>query len=313
MLRFRPHPDEVGRRVDVVVAARTGATRTLVQRALRGGDVTVGGREVRPSHRLETGELVAGDLPEPVLTPPAAEEIPLAVRYSDDRVLVVSKPPGLVVHPARGHEAGTLVNALLGLGGPLAGRGSTRPGIVHRLDKGTSGLLLVARDDGAQAALVAALRARRVERRYLTLVRGRPSPPSGTIDAPVGRHPVRRRLMAVVAEGRPAVTHYRVLEANEEASLLDVVLETGRTHQIRVHLGHLGHPVMGDATYGGRSELSMRLSLDRPFLHAWRLAFPHPDDGRTVEVTDELAPDLAAACVLAGFEVPAFVHNLRDL
>jgi 23S rRNA pseudouridine1911/1915/1917 synthase len=304
MVRFEPTSDEIGERIDVVLTQRTGATRTRVQRALRGGHVTVAGHSVRPSHRLEAGDLVEGDLPEPSVAPPGPEDIPIAVKYSDARVLVVSKPSGVVVHPARGHEAGTLVNALLGLGGPLSKSGSTRPGIVHRLDKGTSGLMLVARDDGAQEALVNALRDRLVKRRYVALVRGRPRSQSGTIDAPIGRHPVRRRQMAVTPGGRPAVTHYRVLAATEEASLLDVVLETGRTHQIRVHLAHLGHPVVGDPTYGGRSDLARRLGLDRPFLHSRHLAFPHPDDGRIVEVDDDLPPDLVAAAELAGLGCP---------
>jgi 23S rRNA pseudouridine1911/1915/1917 synthase len=304
MVRFEPDPDEVGARVDVVLVQRTGATRTRVQRALRGGHVTVAGQSVRPSHRLESGEIVEGELPEPAIAPPGPEDIPVVVRYSDERVLVVSKPAGVVVHPARGHTAGTLVNALLGLGGPLAKSGSTRPGIVHRLDKGTSGLVLVARDDDAQESLVNALRHRRIERRYLALVRGRPPTQSGTIDAPIGRHPVRRRQMAVTAGGRAAVTHYRVLAATDETALLDVKLETGRTHQIRVHLAHLGHPVVGDATYGGVSDLSRRLGLDRPFLHARHLEFPHPDDGRLVGVDDDLPAELAEALERAGIPMP---------
>jgi 23S rRNA pseudouridine1911/1915/1917 synthase len=209
-----------------------------------------------------------------------------------------------VTHPARGHEAGTLVNALLALGEPLAGMGSTRPGIVHRLDKDTSGLLLVAKDDAAQQFLVEALRDRRIQRVYLALVRGIPPAASGTIDAPLGRHPVKRRSIAVVAGGRPAVTHYRVVAKTDKAALLEVTLETGRTHQIRVHLAHLGHPVLGDRTYGGVSELSRSLGLTRPFLHAIRLSFPHPTDGRTIEVTDPLPPDLSAALTTANLPLP---------
>jgi 23S rRNA pseudouridine1911/1915/1917 synthase len=295
MIRFEADADEVGERIDVVLAHRAGVTRTLAQRALRRGFVTLGGTPVRPSHRLATGDVVEGDVPVPAVAQPEAEDIPVVVRYSDDRVLVVSKPSGTVVHPARGHDTGTLVNALLGLGESLSAAGSSRPGIVHRLDKDTSGLLLIAKDDEAHAFLVDAIRAREVERRYLALVRGRLGPPSGTIDAPVGRHPVRRRLMAVTPGGRPSVTHYRVLAATDSASLLDVKLETGRTHQIRVHLSHLGYPVLGDSTYGGRAELSKGLGLTRAFLHAWRLGFPHPSDSRPIEVTDTLPPDLAAA------------------
>ena len=305
MIRFRPLRAETGRRVDVVLAERAGVTRTLAQRALRSGDVRVNGAEAKPSYRLEAGDVVAGEMPAATIAPPVAEEIPVVVRYSDDRVLVVSKPPGLVTHPARGHEGGTLVNALLGLGVPLAGMGSTRPGIVHRLDKDTSGLLLIAKDDEAQAFLVEALRRREVERHYLALVRGAPPAASGTIEAPVGRHPVRRRRMAVVSGGRPSVTHYSVLGSGDGVSLLEARLETGRTHQIRVHLSHLGVPVLGDRTYGGASELALSFGLTRPFLHAWKLSFPHPTTGAPIPVSDPLPEDLANALRRAGLEPPA--------
>lgn len=305
MIRFRPLRAEVGRRVDVVLAKRAGVTRTLAQRALRSGEVRVNDAEAKPSYRLEDADVVSGEVPSATFAEPAAEEIPLSVRYTDERVMVVSKPPGLVTHPARGHEAGTLVNALLGHGGPLAGMGSTRPGIVHRLDKDTSGLLLIARDDSAQAFLVDALRRREVERRYLALVRGAPPAASGTIEAPVGRHPVRRRRMAVVSGGRPSVTHYSVLGSGDGVSLLEARLETGRTHQIRVHLSHLGAPVLGDRTYGGASELAVRLGLTRPFLHAWKLSFPHPSSGARVAVSDPLPTDLAEVLRRAGLEPPA--------
>ena len=300
MIRFAPDDNEVGERVDVVLARRAGVTRTLAQRALRSGGVRVAGAEVRPSHRLEAGEVVEGRVPEPTITAPQAEGIPIDVRYSDDRVMVVTKPAGLVTHPAHGHEGGTLVNALLALGEPLAAASSTRPGIVHRLDKDTSGLLLVAKDDVAREFLVDALRRRAVERTYLALVKSPMPAASGTVDAPIGRHPSRRWAMSVLPGGRAAVTHYRVLHDTGEVALLEVKLETGRTHQIRVHLSHLGRPVLGDATYGGRSELATRLGLDRPFLHAARLAWPHPSDGRRVEVADELPADLSGVLKAAG-------------
>ena len=258
------------------------------------------GAEVRPSHRLESGEVVEGDVPDPIVARPVAEDIPLDVRYSDDRVMVVSKPAGLVTHPAHGHEGSTLVNGLLALGEPLAAASTTRPGIVHRLDKDTSGLLLVAKDDSSLDFLVDALRRRKVERTYLALVRSPMPAPSGTVDAPIGRHPRKRWAMSVLPSGRAAVTHYRVLGDTGEVALLEVKLETGRTHQIRVHLSHLGHPVLGDGTYGGRTELSSRLGLTRPFLHAIRLAWPHPSDGHRVEVADELPADLAAVLAAAG-------------
>ena len=303
-MRFVIGEDEKGERIDVVVARHAGSTRVLAQRGLRSGSVTVSGEVVRPSHRVEAGEVVAGELPEDGLPEPVGEDIPIEIRYEDDRLLVVSKPPGLVTHPARGHEGGTLVNALLGRGATLSGRGSTRPGIVHRLDKDTSGLLLVAKDDAAAAALVDALRARRVTRRYLALVRGIPAAPTGTIDAPLARHPWRRRLMAVVPGGRGAVTHYRILGTGDKVALLEVTLETGRTHQIRVHLSHLGHPVVGDGTYGGGGDTARALGLTRPFLHAAFLAFPHPDDDRVVEVSDPLPADLRSALAAAGIPDP---------
>ena len=304
MISFEPSAEEIGSRLDVVLAARAGVTRTLAQRAVKGGSVTVDGRTVRPSHRLEAAERIAGELPVPEVAAPEAEDIPIQVRYSDDRLLVVSKPPGLVTHPARGHDSGTLVNALLSLGGPLSNTASIRPGIVHRLDKDTSGLLLVAKDDETQAALVEAIRRREVERRYLALVRGVPAAATGTIEAPVGRHPTKRRQMAVVAGGKPSVTHYSLLQSSDDMALLDLVLGTGRTHQIRVHLAHLGHPVLGDRAYRGFSDKTRALGLERPFLHAWRLRFTHPASGAVIEVTDPLPADLQGVLERAGFRVP---------
>lgn len=295
---------DAGERADVVLARAAFVTRTLAQRALRDGHVTVSGAVVRPSHRLEVGDEFAGDLPPATLGVPQPEDIPIAIRHSDARVLVVSKPAGIVTHPARGNEAGTLVNALLALGEPLAGMGSTRPGIVHRLDKDTSGLLLVAKDDQAQAHLIAALQARAITRTYLALVRGTPSSDRGSIDAPLARHPQRRVAMAVVPGGRSAVTHFTVQAHAERVSLLEVTLETGRTHQIRVHLAHLGHPIVGDRVYGGGGDVARSLGLTRPFLHAWKLAFPHPDDDHVVEVTDPLPADLAGSLTLAGIPEP---------
>ncbi|MGH2807011.1 MAG: RluA family pseudouridine synthase [Actinomycetota bacterium] len=299
-VRFVAGEDDSGDRIDVVLAKKAAVTRTLAQRALRNGDVTVGGEIVRASYRLVLGDEIEGDIPDPDIAPPEAESIPLELRYSDERVLVVSKPAGLVTHPARGHESGTLVNALLALEGNLSGRGSMRPGIVHRLDKDTSGLLLVARDDEAHAFFLAAMQDRAIDRHYLGLVRGHLPAPAGTIDAPIGRHPTRWRIRAVVGDGKPSVTHYEVQAVTEEASLLALRLETGRTHQIRVHVAHLGHPILGDRVYGGVSELSRRLGLTRPFLHAVRLAFPHPDDDRIIEVDDPLPPDLERALNEAG-------------
>jgi 23S rRNA pseudouridine1911/1915/1917 synthase len=293
-VEFRVEPGEAGERADAVIARRAGVARSVARDALVAGRATVNGRTVKPGERLAEGDTVAGTVVDERATPPGPEDIPLDIRYSDDRVLVVSKPPGLVVHPAGGHRTGTMVNALLALGEPLGMLYPERPGVVHRLDKDTSGLLLVAKDDQTQGFLMDSLKRREIERRYLALVRGAPPAGAGTIDAPIGRHPSRPQLMAVVASGKPAVTQYEVVDRFADSSLLDVRLETGRTHQIRVHMNHIGHPVLGDRFYGGVSELSRRLGLDRPFLHAYKLVFPHPDGGR-VEVTDELPPDLQAA------------------
>ncbi|MEA2498370.1 MAG: rRNA synthase [Actinomycetota bacterium] len=304
MIGFSPSPEEVGERVDVVVTKRSGRPRKLCQEAIRLGEVTVNDNQVRPSYRLDDQDVVAGEVIERTAAGPQAEDIPLHIVWEDERAMVISKPAGLVTHPAHGHTEGTLVSALLNSGRPLADPGSIRPGLVHRLDKDTSGLLVIAKDDDARDALVEGIKERTVERRYRALVRGELSSASGTVDAAIGRHPQRRTVMAVVADGKPAVTHFQVLTSTGAASLLDVRLETGRTHQIRVHLAHLGHPVLGDGTYGGRSELSRSLGLERPFLHAWRLAFPHPTDGHLVEVEDPLPEDLASALAKAGIPPP---------
>jgi 23S rRNA pseudouridine1911/1915/1917 synthase len=224
-----------------------------------------------------------------------AEDRPLAVRYEDDRLLVVAKPAGLVVHPGPGHPTGTLVNALLGrpqTSLSTGGGAADRPGIVHRLDKDTSGLLLVAKDDATHLALARDLAAHRVERRYLALVQGRLPADTGTVDAPVGRHPRDRKRMAVVPAGRRAVTHWRVLKRFPAVQLAEATLETGRTHQVRVHLASLRHPLVGDRTYGADPVLAARLGVARPFLHAWRLGFRHPTDGHQVELTEPLPDDL---------------------
>lgn len=298
MISFTPSEDEVGQRVDVVVTKRSGVPRSSARDAIAGGDVTVGGARVKPSHRLVTGDMIEGEVSVTEQSPPEAEDIPIAIRYEDEHVMVVSKPAGLVSHPARANQTGTLVNALLGLGKPLGMLDPMRPGIVHRLDRETSGVLLVAKDDETQMRLREAMKERSIERRYYALVRGVP-PDSGTIEAPIGRHPARRSLMAVVSGGRPSITHYTVLQSTDRLALLDVKLETGRTHQIRVHLKHIGHPVLGDSAYGGKGELSRELGLDRPFLHAFKLVFPQPNGSR-IEVEDPPPEDLKEALGHAG-------------
>jgi 23S rRNA pseudouridine1911/1915/1917 synthase len=289
--------EAAGRRLDEVVAELAGVSRARAARWAEEELVAVDGRPRPKSHRLRGGErLTWAPPPAPPSGGPVAEDLPLTVRYEDDRLLVVAKPAGLVVHPGPGHPTGTLVNALLGRSGArLSAGGGTadRPGIVHRLDKDTSGLLLVAKDDGAHLALSRDLAAHRVERRYLALVQGRLPAEAGTADAPVGRHPRDRKRMAVVAKGgRRAVTHWRVLETFPAVQLAEATLETGRTHQVRVHLASLRHPLVGDRTYGADPTLAARLGVTRPFLHAWRLGFRHPTDGHQVELTEPLPDDL---------------------
>jgi 23S rRNA pseudouridine1911/1915/1917 synthase len=303
--RERAPAASAGRRLDEVVAALAGVSRAAAARWAEDGRVLVDGRPRAKSHRLRGGEDLAWEPPPAAPAgPPAPEARPLAVRYEDGRLLVVAKPAGLVVHPAPGHPTGTLVNALLGREGGLSSAGGQdRPGIVHRLDKDTSGLLLVAKDDSTHQALARELAARRIERRYLALAQGHLPAEAGTVDAPIGRHPRDRKRMAVVPDGRRAVTHWRVRERLPGADLVEAGLETGRTHQVRVHLAHLRHPLAGDRTYGADPRLAARLGLDRPFLHAWRLAFDHPADGRRIELTEPLPEELEA--VLQRLRAPA--------
>ena len=285
-----------GRRLDEVVAELAGTSRARAARWAGDGLVEVDGRPRPKAYRLRGGERLAwSPPPEPPADGPVAEDRPLEVRYEDDRLLVVAKPAGLVVHPGPGHPTGTLVNALLGRAQTslsAGGGAADRPGIVHRLDKDTSGLLLVAKDDATHLALTRELAAHRVERRYLALVQGRLPAETGTVDAPVGRHPRDRKRMAVVDGGRRAVTHWRVLETLPAVQLVEATLETGRTHQVRVHLASLRHPLVGDRTYGADPTLAARLGVARPFLHAGRLAFTHPATGARIELTEPLPPDL---------------------
>ncbi len=288
--------EAAGRRLDEVVAELAGTSRAQAARWAGDGLVEVDGRPRPKAHRLRGGERLAwAPPPRPPAGGPAAEDRPLTVRYEDDRLLVVAKPAGLVVHPGPGHPTGTLVNALLGRAGTslsAGGGAADRPGIVHRLDKDTSGLLLVAKDDPTHLALARDLAAHRIDRQYLALVQGRLPASEGTVDAPVGRHPRDRKRMAVVPTGRPAVTHWRVLETFPAVQLAEATLETGRTHQVRVHLASLRHPLAGDRAYGADPALAARLGLPRPFLHAWRLAFDHPWTGTKVDLTEPLPPDL---------------------
>ncbi len=288
--------DAAGRRLDAVVGALDEVgSRAEAQRLIEAGRVLVDGRAVPKRHLLAEGESVEV---RPAPPPPSGiepEEVPLTVRYEDEHLLVVDKPAGVVVHPSAGHRGGTLVHGLVARD-IAGGRDPARPGIVHRLDRDTSGLLVVARSERAHRRLQRTLRDRLLERVYLALVHGA-APPALTIDRPVGRdRRVRTRMAVGAPDAREAVTHLRRLEGLGRFTLLEARLETGRTHQIRVHLESVGHPVVGDRVYGRRPE---SLGLERQFLHAARLAFPHPETGAPVEVESPLPDDLRRALALA--------------
>ena len=309
-------PEAGGGRLDRVLATQVPAlSRSRLKALILAGQVTVEARTVRdPAAAVNSGDIITVTLPEPEPAKPAAEAIPLDIVYEDDALIVLDKPAGLVVHPAAGHASGTLVNALIAhCGDSLSGIGGVeRPGIVHRLDKDTTGLMVVAKNDRAHRRLSNQFADKRegpIERDYLALVWGAPERPRGTIDAPLDRHPHAREKRAVRQGGREAVTHWEVVEryngadGKPVASLLACRLETGRTHQIRVHLAHIGHPVMGDETYatGFRTKVT-RLSpaaqqalaaLGRQALHAEHLAFEHPVSGEILDFRAELPGDMA--------------------
>lgn len=280
-----------GDRLDRYVAAHCELSRSHIQKLIREGRVLVDGHPARASLKVADGEKIVIEIPSPVPLSVNPEEIPLDIVYEDDDLMVINKPAGLTVHPAPGHRTGTLVNAVLAHCPALGGiKGTLRPGIVHRLDKDTSGLMMVAKNDAAQASLSSQIKQRAVKKGYLVLVRGHLLPAEGAIEAPIGRHPRDRKRMAVVANGKDARTSYRVKQYMSNYSLLEVYIETGRTHQIRVHLSAIGHTVVGDAVYGGKSKL-----LERQFVHAHRLGFRLPRGGEFVEFQSELAPDLQRA------------------
>lgn len=281
-----------GRRLDAFVARLAGVSRAHAAQLVSDGLVTVDGERRPKSHRLGAGEVVAVSDARPA---GEADQIPPPppVVFEDDVMLVVDKPAGIVVHAAPGLREATLVDAVLATGRPLAAAaGPERPGVVHRLDRDVSGLLLLAKTDEAHAALVRAIAARTVERRYVALVAGQPEVDRGKIDAPVGPNPRHRGRMAVRADGKASVTWFDVRERLGVAALLDVRLETGRTHQIRTHLASIGHPVLGDAAYGRDRRLEARLGLTRPFLHAASLALYHPTTGEALRLDSPLPDDL---------------------
>ncbi len=283
-------------RLDVVVADRLAVSRAEAQRAIASGDVTVDGSPRTKSFRLAGGERVVADLAPARGVPAEGAAVPL--RYRDGHLVVVAKPAGLPTHPTENRRSGTLVNRLLAMGVPLAPRGGAlRPGIVHRLDAGTSGLLVVACDDRTHEALAALFEAHGADRRYLTLVRGAVEHDRFEVDAPLGRKGARIRVDATA--GRSAATAFEVRERAGRATLLEAVPRTGRTHQIRVHLASVGHPILGDARYGGGGDDARALGLARPFLHAARLAFDHPVTGERIDLEEPLPEDLEAALARA--------------
>ena len=296
LFRFTVSAEEAGARLDVVLAARAGLSRSAAQRLIEEGRVTVDGGPARKRHELHLDEDVVWQRgPEPSVTL-TAEDVPYDIVYEDDWLLVVDKPAGVVVHPAPGHEHGTLAQGLVEHG--ARGGHELRPGIVHRLDKDTSGLLIVAKGEHAYQALVAAMERRDIKRVYVTLLRGDLPQDDGTIDAPIGRHVRDRKRMSLhTTAGKPAVTHFRVLGRTPGFTLVRVQLETGRTHQIRVHFAALGYPVAGDVQYGGRERPD---GLRRQFLHAAQLGFPHPEDGRQMSFASPLPPDLSAFLAARG-------------
>ena len=302
-----PHASE-GKRLDVVVSELfPQITRSQARRLIMEGNIRVGGRAAKCSHKVKPGEIVNVVLAEPKPGVHVPEPIPLDIAYEDRYIVVVNKPPGLVVHPGAGVRSGTLVNALLSHCGDLSGIGGVlRPGIVHRLDKGTSGLLVAAKTDQAHLSLARQIARREVARTYRAVVWGLLGEDRGRIEAPIARHRKRRKDMAVDWQrGRKAITHFSVLDRFVFATYASVCLETGRTHQIRVHFSHMGHPVFGDAQYGGRTKalsnlggekrnLAARLLhlIDRPALHAVALKFRHPVSGEPLSFEAPLPADM---------------------
>lgn len=288
MARFERTATEA-ERLDVFAAALADVTRSRAGALIKDGMVTVdGAAQTKAGFKLKPGMAVAVELPEPVPTQAQPEDIPLQIVYQDQDLAVVFKPSGMVVHPAAGNETGTLVNALLRHLDNLSGiGGEIRPGIVHRIDKDTSGLLLVAKNDMAHVSLSEQIKAHTVHRAYRAIVIGGFKQDEGTVDAPIGRHPTDRKKMAIVPDGRPAVTHWRVLEPLKGATLIECRLTTGRTHQIRVHMASIGHPVLGDPVYGPKK--SPYPVAGGQLLHAYRIGFVHPRTGE--EMIFEAEPE----------------------
>ena len=301
-LAFKIGPDDVGVRLDAFLASQIeGWSRARLQRLIEAEDVLVNGKLAKPSYKLREHDRLEVELVSPATTNFTPEAVPIEIVYEDDTLVVVNKPAGLVVHPAAGIQSGTLANALAYHFEQLPNASSVRPGIVHRLDRDTSGLLVVAKTEAALENLSDQFRARSVYKLYAALVHGRVASDAGRIEQPLARDPSNRTRMAVVRGGRSALSIYRVARRFNRFTLLDVQLKTGRTHQIRVHLAWLKHPVVGDETYGGGRDNTIQdpklksqiRGLGRHFLHAERLAFTHPATGERVQFHSQLPPELS--------------------
>jgi len=298
--RSLPVPDGLaGERVDAALSRLLGVSRTRAAELAQSGAVTVDGQAVGKSDRLVGGTWLEVDLREVDVAPIDAnpEPVPgMGIVYEDDDLVVVDKPVGVAAHPSPGWTGPTVVGALAATGRRISTSGAAeRQGVVHRLDVGTSGLMVVAKSERAYTELKRAFKERTVEKVYHAVVQGHPEPTTGTIDAPIGRHPSADYRFAVTAAGKPSVTHYEVLEMVPAASLVEVHLETGRTHQIRVHMSAVRHPCVGDLAYGADPALAARVKLERQWLHAVRLGFEHPGTGSWFEVSSTYPDDLAAA------------------
>jgi 23S rRNA pseudouridine1911/1915/1917 synthase len=291
--------EQAGKRIDVLLAALTGASRSRAAQVARSGEVRLNGEAVKPSRLLETGDLLEYEMAPELPLVAVPEPIELAILYEDEDLLVIDKPAGMVTHPARGTRTGTLVNAVLAHVERSLPGDALRPGLVHRLDRDTSGLLVVAKRDESLAKLGAAMKHRRIDREYLGIVCGVPSNPRGTIEGPIGRDPRNRLKFAIVGDGKPAITHYVLRERFSKHAELAFRLQTGRTHQIRVHLAAADHPILNDPVYGKREA---RFDLPGQALHAWRLSFRHPRTGTVMEFEAEPPPAYRRARALVSSE-----------
>ncbi len=327
MFTLRIDRSDAGKRIDAHIASLVAnLSRSLAADLLRSGDIRVLGQFKKPGYRLRVGDEIIGRIPLPAAASFTPEPLPLDILHEDADLIVINKPADLVVHPSPGHPTGTLVNGLLHHCPDLAGiGGQRRPGIVHRLDKDTSGVLAVAKNSMSQARLAAQFKGRTVKKDYLALVYGSPSADAGALDDPIGRHPVDRKRMTVRPDGRTARTRWRILERYDGIALLRLHIETGRTHQIRVHCAAMGHPVVGDPVYGSRkpSQHLTNITADRvkgvnrQMLHAWRLVLAHPRTERIIPFTAPLPPDMAGLIRFlqqaSGFPDDAFPRLIKAL